>query len=281
LSEPEIKKLNKCIRVTLQRPVSSNGTGNWDTIVIRRVFRGDGTDIRLSCPDFRPNSTYKSPSTLCGGYFPSHRFLIGSRLISAGRWLMECGCPYPRSAERAMPALFEIRHLPQGTTLEFVGSRGNYYEFEDGSRIDVRSSPVWCRRCGDYTDGESIESLDEIDRQLADLVDPQSELYRITHWALSGPNGRFRRHWIDLTNQRRRWRERRVSPPRCLLCGSTDLVSLPERVEIPNPRGSGTVVLSATGHCSTSFNEWFFTCEGERIPRDTRPTYWALPESPR
>jgi hypothetical protein len=31
--------------------------------------------------------------------------------------------------------------------------------------------------------------------------------------------------------------------------------------------------------CSTVFNEWFFTPEGDRIPRDTQPTYWAFPES--
>jgi hypothetical protein len=177
-----------------------------------------------------------------------------------------------------MPALYEIRHLPQGTTEEFAGSRGNYYEFEDGSRIDVWSRPAWCRRCGDYTHGESIESLDEIDQQLRDLEDPQSELYQFIQRGVS--KGRFRRRWIEMIKQRRRWREGRVSPPRCLLCGSTELVSLPEGVEIPNPRGTGTVVLNVIGHCSTWFNEWFFTPEGERIPRDTQPTYWALPESP-
>jgi predicted oxidoreductase len=35
--------------------------------------------------------------------------------------------------------------------------------------------------------------------------------------------------------------------------------------------------------CSTRFNEWFFTPEGDRIPRDTKPTYWhhpALDNSP-
>ncbi len=168
-----------------------------------------------------------------------------------------------------MPPLYEIRYLPRGNTEEYCGSRGNYYEFDDGSHINVWSRPVWCRRCGHYTDGESIESLDEIDRQLADLEDPQSDLYRFTQKSLSKLGGGFRRYWIELTKQRRRWREQRVSPPRCLLCGSTDLVLLPERVEVPNPCGEGTVVLSVIGHCSTSFNEWFFTPEGERIPRET------------
>ena len=36
--------------------------------------------------------------------------------------------------------------------------------------------------------------------------------------------------------------------------------------------------IHCVGMCSTSFNEWFFTPEGDRIPRDTRPTYWHHPE---
>ena len=34
-------------------------------------FRGDGAEIRLSCPDFRPNWTYKS------SYILGHRTAIG------------------------------------------------------------------------------------------------------------------------------------------------------------------------------------------------------------
>ncbi len=176
-----------------------------------------------------------------------------------------------------MPALYELRNLPQGTSKTLVGSRGNYYEFEDGSRIDVHSAPVWCRRCGDFVDGEVIESLEEIDQQLADLENPKTELYAWTRNTGPGSKGTFRRLWVAKTQERRRWRARRVSPPRCLLCGSTDIVSLPCDVEVPDPRGTGVVVLTVTGHCSTWFNEWFFSPEGERIPRDTKPTYWTLP----
>ncbi len=117
----------------------------------------------------------------------------------------------PNLLVHAMPAIYEIRYLPRGNTEEYYGSRGNYYEFDDGSHIEVRSRLVWCRRCGQYADGESIESLDEIDRQLADLEDPRSDLYRFTQKSLSKPGGGFRRYWIELTKQRRQWRERRVS----------------------------------------------------------------------
>jgi hypothetical protein len=177
-----------------------------------------------------------------------------------------------------MPAFYEIRCLPSGTRIEFPGSRGNHYELEDGSRIDVRSEPVWCRRCGGYVEGEVVEPLEQIDRELAELRDPKSEAYRMTQDSLAGPDGEFRRHYIRLVVQRRRWRECRHSPPRCLQCGSTDLIRLPCGEEVPNPCGPGVVILNVIGLCSTWFNNWSFTAEGQRIPTDARPTYWKLRE---
>ena len=179
-----------------------------------------------------------------------------------------------------MPGVYEIRFLPSGRTREFYGSRGDYYEFEDGSHIDVSSGPVWCYRCHDFTDGESIESLETIDQQLADLQDPRSELYRSTKDTLLYNDGRprFRPHYIDLLRQRRQWREGREAPPKCLECGTTEIVVLSADGErVKNPAGIGWVVVTITGLCSTLFNNRFYTPEGDRIPRDTKPTYWTLP----
>lgn len=53
---------------------------------------------------------------------------------------------------------------------------------------------------------------------------------------------------------------------------------LPEGVPVPHPHGDGMIQIDCVGMCSTSFNEWFFTPEGDRIPRDTQPTYWHHPE---
>jgi hypothetical protein len=180
-----------------------------------------------------------------------------------------------------MPAVYEIRFLPEGRVAHFVGSRGNYYEFPDGSHLDVQTTPVWCRRCGRVTNGEQIESLEEIDRQLADLRDPRSELYRLLakdyqceHKNLGEA---FTRLHSPERERRRLWRERRGSPPRCIHCGTTDIVVFPMNEAVPNPSGPGTVEVRCVGMCSTRFNEWFFTPEGERIPRDTEPTYWHHP----
>ena len=177
-----------------------------------------------------------------------------------------------------MPAVYQIQFTPSGETQEYFGSRGDSYELEDGTHIDVRSQPVWCRRCGEFTDGESIERLDEIDQQIADLQDPRSELYRLTRDTLPTADGRprLRPHFTKLLRQRRRWLMDRESPPKCLECGSTDILVFPVGERAGNPIGPGWVEITITGHCSTSFNNRFYTPEGDRIPRDTKPTYWTL-----
>jgi len=66
-----------------------------------------------------------------------------------------------------------------------------------------------------------------------------------------------------------------LAPPKCIHCGSTDIVVLPVNQAVAHPEGRGMIEVTCAGMwCSTRFNEWFLTPEGERIPRDTRPTYW-------
>ncbi len=175
-----------------------------------------------------------------------------------------------------MPAVYQIRFLPGGETREVCGSRGDYYELRDGSQIGVRSSPVWCRRCNDFTHGEAIEALEEIDQQIADLRDPTSELFRFYQDSASGSIGVVGIHLITELEKRRRWRESRKSPPKCLGCGSTEIVLLPHGQKATNPTGPGWIEVTVTGLCSTPFLNRYYTPEGDRIPRDTKPTYWRL-----
>jgi hypothetical protein len=182
-----------------------------------------------------------------------------------------------------MPGVYEIRYLPNGPITKFYGSRGNYYEFEDQSRLDMATTPVWCHHCGKITYGEKIEPLAEIDKHLADLNDPTSTTYKLTMRSLFPgheelvPREKFRLEMIGKAQRRRAWREQRRSGPKCILCGSTHIFVFPFNQQVPNPAGEGTVVVTGVGMCSTSFSEWFFTPEGDRIPRDTKPTYWHHP----
>lgn len=56
-----------------------------------------------------------------------------------------------------------------------------------------------------------------------------------------------------------------------------DLIVFPLNGTAPNPAGTGTVEVRLRGTCSTDFNNGFFTPEGERIPRDTKPSDWHHP----
>jgi hypothetical protein len=176
-----------------------------------------------------------------------------------------------------MPAVYQIRFLPGDEIREVYGSRGDYYELENGTQIDLRSSPVWCPRCNDFTDGESFDTLEEIDQQIADLRDPTSELFRFCQDTATGSLGVTGIRFITILQKRRIWRMGRKSPPKCLDCGSTEIVLLPEGQRVANPIGAGWIELTVSGHCSTSFNNRYYTPQGDRIPRDTKPSYWSLP----
>jgi hypothetical protein len=135
---------------------------------------------------------------------------------------------------------------------------------------------VWCRKCKDFTDGEVIESLEEIGQQIADLRDPTSELFRLYQDSASGSIGVVGIHLITELEKRRHWRESRKSPPKCLGCGSTGIIPLPDEQQMVNPTGSGWIEVTVTGLSSTLFMNRYYTPEGDRIPRDTKPTYWRL-----
>jgi hypothetical protein len=144
-----------------------------------------------------------------------------------------------------MPGLHEVTFLPSGEVRQLAGSRGNYYLLEDGFLLEVRTTPAWCRQCRDFTEGEHLEPLDELDQA-----------------------------WVE--ERRKEWRRERCSPAKCLSCGSADLLILPFDEETPSPTGQGTLLLRWMGMCSTDWNNWYFMPEGERIPMGTKPSYWRL-----
>src|SRR5689334_13399853 len=182
-----------------------------------------------------------------------------------------------------MPAMYEIHWLPNGPIEPFAGSRGNYYEFSDSDHLDLQSTPVWCHRCGRVTHGEDLSSVEELDEQIRDLNDPTSEAYRSARYGILeeefGTGEQFRQEYLEKLRRRRTWRDSRISPPKCIRCGSTDILALPCGEAVASPLGNGAIRVECIGMCSTVFNEWFFTPEGDRIPRDTKPTYWSYPEA--
>jgi hypothetical protein len=186
--------------------------------------------------------------------------VIGPTLCHAGRGLTR--------VRSHLPGLYRLTFLPEQRTQDFAGSRGNYYRLDDGSQITLHSRPVWCNRCDKVTHGEEIESIEEIDKEIARQERLAAEYWRdIARPPLptpDAPGDRHQRERIAELQLRRTWRLNRRSPPRCIQCGSAEIVQLEHRK--PVHAGHGTVVLEMIGMCSTGFNMWYFTPEGERIP---------------
>lgn len=184
-----------------------------------------------------------------------------------------------------MPGFYEVRYPGESPNAEYAGMRGNYYELPDGSHVDLSSRPCWCVTCNTVTDGEWVETLQELEDELKDLHDPNSELFQFHEKSeeigqIPGhPFKRigFREKAIERTHERITWRKLRTAPPKCIICGST-AIHFPRNedgcVEID---GRTVVWILAKGMCSTLFNEWYFTVAGDRIPRDTSPKYWGIP----
>ncbi|HEX8913617.1 MAG TPA: hypothetical protein VF796_14760 [Humisphaera sp.] len=171
-----------------------------------------------------------------------------------------------------MPGFYLLTYLPSARTEHYADSRGYYYRLGDGREIDVRVSPVWCPRCSGVTDGEEIEPVREIDMRIADAERLAAEIRRdMETWLVThsdAPGDRIVRADIEALRLRRSWRERRVSPPRCLDCGSTGILPLPQGKPVRVPGGS--IRCECIGHCSTILADRYFTAEGERIAGGTR-----------
>jgi hypothetical protein len=184
-----------------------------------------------------------------------------------------------------MPGYYTITYVESGRTSEYAGTRGNYYEFDDGSTIGVKSRPVWCKVCKAVTDGEWIESVEELKQEIEDLTNPDSWLFQFHEQSeeIGQLPGRppirfgFRENALKIARERLTWRTQRRSPPKCLTCGSENIFH-PDADDNVFVDGLLVVRIESCGMCSTEFRNWFFTPEGQRIPRGTKPTYWAIPD---
>jgi len=170
-----------------------------------------------------------------------------------------------------MPGFYRITFRPSGKSIEFAGTRGEKYVCPDGTEVAVRANPIWCLECGKITHGEHLETLEELDRNIADFEDPTSEPSRLFQ--------RSRDVQLQKLKQRRIWLTKRRSPAKCLDCGCTRIIHLSPN-PLPHPVAQGTIECAWIGMCSTDFTNRPYTPEGDRIPGPVRPSYWHLPGTP-
>lgn len=183
-----------------------------------------------------------------------------------------------------MPAYYTIRFTETGEEIEWFGLRGYYYEFDDGSTIDLEPTMAWCVQCQGFVDAESIPSLEHLENRLVELRDPTSREAEV--FTYEGPpfdipelHERRKRLYAEAIGEAERrvqWRIGRLAPAECLHCGSTSVEFRSDGNEM-HVTGRGLVHVECTGMCSTDFLNWFYTPEGDRIPRETKFSYWQVP----
>ncbi len=163
-------------------------------------------------------------------------------------------------------AYFRINFLTQGNTQEYPESSGNFYRLNDGREIPLSRHPVWCDACGEVTDGERIEPIDEIEAGIQKYerlaVEIRREMALPPTPSPNAPGERAALSEIAKLQFRASWRRERKSPPRCLRCGSTQIIKLSE---VPIETRVGKISMTFIGFIDTFKSYGKFTPEGERI----------------
>ena len=138
-----------------------------------------------------------------------------------------------------MPSFYEIRY-DDGRIEETFGIRGLYYELPDRETLDVLTEIGWCFGCNVLTDIERLESIEEIDQQIADMQNPETGLYQY-------------RSQIAETLRRRAFLLQRIAPAKCVHCGTDRVKHIPLGESVDDPLGRGTFAIEWVGMCSTDF----------------------------
>ena len=127
----------------------------------------------------------------------------------------------------------------------------------------VNVALVWCSDCQDVTEGEVIESLEELDALIEEYGNPDSERYRslkeVYKW--TKVDVETMRDDQERARHRRRWRVLRQSAPKCLKCGKTNIQVLPwhKKVEIEG----NTISISVYTHWSGDWINRYLNTEGD------------------
>jgi hypothetical protein len=95
------------------------------------------------------------------------------------------------------------------------------YMLPDERLAELVATLVWCDNCGTFNAGESIESASDIESRIA--AAKRGVVPRVYQAVFAGAPKRLRRE-IECWERRLHWRRLRISPPKCLVCGSTRVV---------------------------------------------------------
>lgn len=149
------------------------------------------------------------------------------------------------------------------------------YRFPDGSKLHVLQDAAWCPNCDRFVVAEKIPSLESLKLELEKTRSGDPETIRI--WQLVS-NGQPISARVAELEKRIVWRIARANPPRCLECGSLDIVALSGSTEFRHPKTGELVTEVSSGW--TDAGPWSanFTPEGDAVDeQDVDPNPPTVP----
>lgn len=136
------------------------------------------------------------------------------------------------------------------------------YRLPDGSTLSIGQQPAWCWACRAFVLAEELSSIASLEEEIHRLEAADPEALRT--WAFVS-NGEPVQDRITELHRRIEWRRGRISPPRCLHCGTLEIVPIPWTGEFPHPQTGERVIVVSSGWADAA--PWIadFSPEGEQL----------------
>lgn len=173
-----------------------------------------------------------------------------------------------------MPAAYELKYR-DGRVEELWGHRGYYYVLGPETLLCFLPIPAWCSHCANIQLAEHLMKPEELEAELKQLHDPQSEWHRTRPRPPLQKDIAFRESFFR--NQLTLW-SKRTSQPRCMNCGEPRVSFFVEGKWSPHPHSGEEVLFSCVGMCSTDFAMRFYNPDGVELTlsEDQRKDYLSL-----
>lgn len=134
------------------------------------------------------------------------------------------------------------------------------YLLDDGTTLGIVQSDYYCQACDRFVVGEHIETIAELENRINEIKnDPQSDARRFAEFI-----GNIPRQIAEL-HVRINWRKQRQSPPKCLECGTMEILPIPNQEEFAHPATGQRMKVKEHGFASAARWQATFTPEGDLI----------------
>lgn len=140
------------------------------------------------------------------------------------------------------------------------------YQITENRNLTIRQTFAWCNTCKKVVWAEKIEDVSRLEKERLSML--KSNTYA---WLPIKPEDQeaIRVRSVEDIDARIEWRKARISPPRCMECGSINIVFSEEykrsgRMRFDHPSCSGIITVKWLGE-SVNMLWYFYTPEGEKI----------------